>query len=30
VKGVDPGVVEAATWVNLGTFFGLADESTAA
>jgi TatD DNase family protein len=30
VKRVDPGVVEAATWANLGTFFGLADESTAA
>jgi TatD DNase family protein len=30
VKGVDRGVIEAATWANLGTFFGLADETTAA
>jgi TatD DNase family protein len=30
VKGVDPGVVEAATWANVGALFGLADETTAA
>ena len=30
VKGVDPGVVEAATWANLCSVFGLADETGAA
>ena len=30
VKGVDPEVVEEATWTNAGTFFGLADETAAA
>jgi TatD DNase family protein len=27
VKGVDPRVVEAATWANLCSVFGLADET---